>query len=84
MEPPVLQGRPPSATQENTATAAVEHWRKVGNEAPVQALARVEEAAKQLVSLTGTLQGWPTKRLSVRPVRAHPRCHQLRWVIEGY
>jgi hypothetical protein len=57
MEPPVIQGRPPSDAQTTAANAAVEHWRKVGNEAPVQALERAEEAAKQLVALTGTLQG---------------------------
>jgi hypothetical protein len=37
--------------------AAAEHWRKVSQEAPVSALTRIEEAAKQLIGLTGTLQG---------------------------
>lgn len=50
-------GRPPSAGQMELAKATAEHWRKVGNEAPVQAIARAEDAAKQLVALTGTLQG---------------------------
>jgi hypothetical protein len=36
---------------------AAQHWRNVANEAPVQALARVEEAAKQLIGLTAALQG---------------------------
>ncbi|HEY6411877.1 MAG TPA: hypothetical protein VIY29_30840, partial [Ktedonobacteraceae bacterium] len=36
---------------------AAEQWRKVGNEAPVQAVARVEDAAKQLIALTSGLQG---------------------------
>jgi hypothetical protein len=47
----------PTPEQEAAAKASAEHWRKVGDEAPAQAIARVEEAAKQLVTLTGTLQG---------------------------
>lgn len=46
-----IQGRAPSAEQEVLAKAAAEHWRKVINEAPAQALARAEDAAKQLVAL---------------------------------
>lgn len=37
--------------------AAAKHWRKTGNEAPAQSVVRVEEAAKQLVALNGTLEG---------------------------
>jgi hypothetical protein len=57
MTTPNRQGRPPTPEQEAMIKAAADHWRKVGNEAPVQALARVEEAAKQLVTLNGALQG---------------------------
>jgi hypothetical protein len=57
MEPPVVQGRQPSDTQIAAANASIEHWRKTADEAPVQAITRAEEAAKQLVALTGTLQG---------------------------
>ena len=56
-QPTNLSGRRPSAEQEALLAAAAEHWRKTGNEAPVQAIARVEEAAKQLVALNGTLEG---------------------------
>jgi hypothetical protein len=34
-----------------------EHWRKVWNEAPVQALMRVEDAARQMIVVTTGLQG---------------------------
>ena len=50
-QPTNLSGRRPSTEQEALLAAAAEHWRKTGNEAPVQAIARVEEAAKQLVAL---------------------------------
>src|SRR4051812_3125167 len=57
MTTPNVRGRPPTAEEQALVKAAAEHWRKTGNEAPAQALARVEDAAKQLVALTGTLQG---------------------------
>ena len=57
MNIPVVGGRPPNAAQENMIAASAEHWYKIGNEVPVQALGRVEDAAKQLVSLNGALQG---------------------------
>lgn len=53
----VLQGRAPDATQEQMNQATAEQWRKVGNEAPVQAITRIEEAAKQLIGLNAALQG---------------------------
>ncbi len=36
---------------------AAEHWRKVWNEAPVQAITRIEDAAKQMIVVTTGLQG---------------------------
>ncbi len=57
MTAPPLTGRPPDPAEEAMIKTAADHWRKVGNEAPVNALARLEEAAKQLVALNGTLQG---------------------------
>src|SRR5690242_19027461 len=53
----ISTGRPPSIEQEKIINATADHWRKIGNEAPVQAVTRVEDAAKQLIKLTGTLQG---------------------------
>src|SRR5882724_158543 len=52
-----FQGHKPVKEQEQMVQATVEYWRKVSDEAPVQALTHVEEAAKQLIGLTGALQG---------------------------
>ncbi|MDP9314756.1 MAG: hypothetical protein M3R24_28430 [Chloroflexota bacterium] len=57
MDPYVVQGKRPTPEQEAATKSAAEHWRKVSYEAPVQAVARIEDAAKQIVALTGTLQG---------------------------
>lgn len=57
MATPTFQGHQAAPEQEAIQKARAEHWRKIGNEAPVQAIARLEEAAKQLVGLNGTLQG---------------------------
>ena len=49
------QGLDPEEEQLIKETA--NHWRKVWNETPVQALTRVEDAAKQLIVVTTGLQG---------------------------
>ena len=57
MATPNFTGRPPTPELEELVKGATEQWRKVANEAPVQAISRIEDAAKQLVTLTGLLQG---------------------------
>src|SRR5260370_42119477 len=57
MTTPKLPGQIPSNEQEQMIQDAADHWRTVGNEAPVQAITRIEEAAKQLIGLNATLQG---------------------------
>lgn len=57
MPSPDFQGHPPSKEQEQMSQETTEYWRGVINAAPVEALARVEEAAKQLIGLTSILQG---------------------------
>lgn len=52
-----LPGQAPSPEQEEMLKKAAEYWRQVGIEAPVQAVTRVEDAAKQLIGLTAALQG---------------------------
>ena len=52
-----LPGQVPSPEQEEMLKKAAEYWRQVGIEAPVQAVTRVEDAAKQLIGLTAALQG---------------------------
>ncbi|HEY4036282.1 MAG TPA: hypothetical protein VGL94_20170 [Ktedonobacteraceae bacterium] len=43
--------------EEKLLQETAEHWRKVWNETPVQALTRVEDAAKQMIVVTTGLQG---------------------------
>jgi hypothetical protein len=38
--------------EEKLLQETAEHWRKVWNETPVQALMRVEDAAKQMIVVT--------------------------------
>lgn len=57
MTTPKLPGQVPSPEQEQIIQQVANYWRGIGNEAPVQAIARVEEAAKQLIGLTAGLQG---------------------------
>jgi len=52
-----LSGQAPTPEQKQQLEKAADHWYQVGNEAPVQALTRVEEAAKQLIGLNAALQG---------------------------
>jgi hypothetical protein len=52
-----VSGRPPTQEQEQRVNAAAEYWRKVEDEAPIQQVARSEDAAKQLIGLAGILQG---------------------------
>ncbi len=57
MSAPDFQGHPPSKEQEQMGQETAAYWRGVINAASVQALARIEEAAKQLIGLTSILQG---------------------------
>lgn len=52
-----VQGRQFDPEEEKIFEGMTEHWRKVWNEAPMQALARVEDAAKQMIVVTTGLQG---------------------------
>jgi hypothetical protein len=52
-----VQGQQFDPDEEEILQAMTEHWRKVWNEAPVQALTRVEDAAKQMIVVTTGLQG---------------------------
>jgi hypothetical protein len=57
MTTPKLPGQSPTPDQELIIQQAADYWRSVGNESPVQGIARVEDAAKQLIGLTTALQG---------------------------
>ena len=52
-----VQGQQFNPDEEKILQEMTEHWRKVWNEAPVQALTRVEDAAKQMIVVTTGLQG---------------------------
>jgi len=52
-----MQGQQFNSDEEKILAEMREHWRKVWNEAPVQAPTRVEDAAKQMIVITTGLQG---------------------------
>lgn len=52
-----LQGQEFDSNEKEILKEMTEHWRKVWNDAPVQALTRVEDAAKQMIVITTGLQG---------------------------
>jgi hypothetical protein len=43
-------------TQEKIVVEQADYWRKVSQELPLQSMARVEEAARQVIGLNGTIQ----------------------------
>ncbi len=51
------QGQQFTADEEKILQASADYWRGVANEEPVKALARIEEAARQLIAVTSALQG---------------------------
>ena len=51
-----IPGQVPGPDQGEMLKKAAEYWRQVGIEAPVQAVTRVEDAAKQLIGLNAGLQ----------------------------
>lgn len=52
-----LSGQPPTPDQAQWIKDKAAYWRTIGNEARVTSIARLEDAAKQLVGLTTGLQG---------------------------
>src|SRR5436309_5859401 len=52
-----VQGQQFDPDEEKLLQGMTEHWRTVWNEAPVQALTRVEDAARQMIVVTTGLQG---------------------------
>jgi hypothetical protein len=52
-----LSGQPLSPEEEQQLKESAGFWRKVWDETPVQTYTRLEEAAKQLISITADLQG---------------------------
>src|SRR5690348_17278140 len=52
-----VQGQQFNQDEEKILAEMTEHWRKVWNEAPVQAVMSIEDAAKQMIVVTTGLQG---------------------------
>ncbi|GHO67440.1 hypothetical protein KSC_063320 [Ktedonobacter sp. SOSP1-52] len=52
-----LQGQQFNPEEEKILEEMTTHWRSVWNAAPVQALTRIEDAAKQMIMVTTGLQG---------------------------
>ena len=73
-----VQGQQFNPDEEKLLQEMAEHWRKVWNEAPVQALTRVEDAAKQLIVVTTGLQGLYVGIVAFSNIRA-----QVMGKLEG-
>ncbi len=69
MTPPI-SGQQFDPDEEKLLKDMAEHWRKVWNEAPVQAIARVEDAAKQMIVITTGLQGLYVAIFAFSSIRA--------------
>lgn len=52
-----IQGQQFNPDEEKILQEMTQYWRNVWNEAPVQSLIRVEDAAKQVIAITTGLQG---------------------------
>lgn len=55
--PRTVEATPYTAEQEAIEKTWAEYWRKASQELPLQSIARVEDAARQMIALTGSLQG---------------------------
>ena len=64
------QGQPFDPDEEKLLQDIAEHWRKVWNEAPVQAITRIEDAAKQMIVVTTGLQGLYVAIFAFSTIRA--------------
>lgn len=51
------QGQPFDPDEEKLLEDTAKYWQQVWNEAPIQALTRIEDAAKQMIVITTGLQG---------------------------
>jgi hypothetical protein len=65
-----IRGQQAGPNEEKILQETAEHWRKVWNEAPVEAIARAEEAARQLIAMTTGLQGLYIAILAFSNIRA--------------
>jgi hypothetical protein len=52
-----VQGQQFDSDEQKLLEKMAEHWQEVWNETPVQAITRLDDAAKQMIALTAALQG---------------------------
>jgi hypothetical protein len=70
-----IQGQQFNSDEEKILQEMMEYWRKVWNEAPVQAFARIEDAAKQMIVVTTGLQGLYIALFVFSTIRAQVMTH---------
>lgn len=68
--------------EERLLQQTAEHWRGVWNETPIQAIARIEDAAKQLIAITSALQVLYAGILTFSSIRM--QVSNVQWVLPGW
>lgn len=77
-----VSGQQFDSDEEKLLEDMAEHWRKVWNETPVQAIARLEDAAKQMITITAGLQGLYVALFAFSNLRMQISATQ--WVLPGW
>ena len=81
MTPPV-QGQQFNPDEEKILQDTAEHWRRVWNETPVQTIARIEDAAKQLIAVTAALQVLYAAIFAFSSIRT--QVTSVQWWLPGW
>jgi len=68
--------------EEQLLQQTAEHWRQVWNETPVQAIARIEDAAKQLIAVTSALQVLYAAIFAFSSIRT--QVTSVQWWLPGW
>ncbi len=68
--------------EERLLQETAEYWRGVWNQTPVQAIARIEDAAKQLIAITSALQVLYAAIFTFSSIRM--QVSSVQWVLSGW
>jgi len=68
--------------EEQLLQQTAEHWRQVWNETPVQVIARIEDAAKQLIAVTSALQVLYAAIFAFSSIRT--QVTSVQWWLPGW
>jgi hypothetical protein len=68
--------------EERILQETAEHWRKVWNETPVQAITHIEDAAKQLIAITSAVQVLYAAIITFSSIRI--QVSSVQWVLPGW